>query len=248
MKRLVLFACALLLASACTSSKLPDNDQHSLGKVGIVAIMGNKLSLVHTGFSSFSSTARTVNVTDWDLNQVVSDSLSQLLQQRQYEVVKTTYTQEDLQSIYEAGPGTLDWKPGNITHQLRKIADKSGADTLILVLRRASPDYIYVPQNEDEYYYESLIGFGLYNRGTFISYVTTATFANLELMVIDAHTLQVSYKNSAQHYTTVEQRFWHADYEKKQPQLVTGNDADLKKLIESEIAITLKQAVVDMNF
>jgi hypothetical protein len=248
MKRFILFACALCLASACTSSKLPVNDQHALGKVGIVAVMGNKLSLVHTGFSSFSSSARTVNVTDWEINQTVSDNLSQLLQQRKYEVVNTAYTQEELQAIYEAGPGTLDWKPGNVTDQLRRIADQSGADTLILVLRRASPDYIYVPMNEEEYYYESLIGFGLYNRGTFISYVTTATFANLELMVIDAHTLQVSYKNSAQHYTIVDKRFWHADYDKAKPKLVTDDESELKKLIDKEIAITLKQAVVEMNF
>lgn len=248
MIRTFMLATALYLISACAgTANVPANAQQAMGKVGVVALVGDDLALVHTGISGFTSNAAAVDVTNWEIDRYIVDSLSQILQQRDYQVVQTTYTQQELETIYVPGPGSLDWKPDRVATQLRGIAEQSGVDTLILVLRRSSPDFIHVTHDDDEYYRESLTGLGLYDRRTVISHVTTATFANIALLVLDADTLRPIAKGTAQRHTTVQTDFWHKEYTKKRPELVAADAPALRQEIENIVSATLEQAAADLK-
>jgi hypothetical protein len=248
MTRLIALGVLITLLSACVGTgELPSNAESRLGKVGVVALVGDELTLAHTGMSGFTSGARAVNIQPWEMDQFVVAELAMLLRERGYQVVETDYSSEELSPIYVSRPGSLDWKTANVEGELSRIAGESEADTLILVLRRSSPDFIHQTDDDEEHYRLPLAGIGLYDRRTLISHVITAAFANLEVVVLDAQTLRPVAERIAQQYASMPDTFWHEGYTQKEPQIPPENQPPLQEEMENILAVTLEQAVVELN-
>ncbi|KPK38848.1 MAG: hypothetical protein AMJ69_07265, partial [Gammaproteobacteria bacterium SG8_47] len=197
-------------ATGCASQRnLSQQDKEQVSRVAVISLLGDELRLIHTGASAFTSSELVTKVPEWNVDAHVQAVLEQKLTDKGHTVKSVAYDAAALFRAYLEPSFSTDWELKRIDDDLRRLAQEHDVDTFVMVLRATDKDFVgYFSQPDDdaagESPLQSLRGFGLYDRGTTLGHVITATYATVEVALVDADRMRLLARDNGRASTRVD--------------------------------------------
>lgn len=231
---------AALFLSACAALGIPQQQQSftQVSKVAVVSLLDKQLQILHFGTTTFHNQKREVDVSDWQLDQVVETQAQQLIQADTSLTLVKPASEDDRQKFGQLQQNfwTGERRYANQEAGIQALAQQAQADLIVLIAPAELKDVFFGTN-------ELISGYGIYQR-SFLNSRSAINFLAIELRLIDAKTgKQIA---SVERYASIPRE--NRDWLELEPLTFSEENQKLtQKQLQKMLPDTLKQGLTELQ-
>jgi len=174
------FVAMVSVVLACTPSLAQRVSAAPVKTVAVISAVGHTLTEKTIGFMVFSNDEQKVDISDWKIDDYVTEQVGALLARSGFRVVQVAY---DWHEFDTHGGGLFgDDVSAAIPKRVRAMALVDGPDLYVVISRSVGPDALFqTNQNFD--------GLGVCRRSV-LGHASTGIYAYFAISVVDGHTFK----------------------------------------------------------